>query len=361
MADGSTDGSLPKLGPDLDTSYTDMKFAAVDLPDDVFIRKFAIWRGRAFLAIPRWQKNGIVNNGVTVYEAIWPESSFLSVRISKVSSIDLHNKLINDGCRRSVMDLHVDVRGRLWLLDVPENLGCPARVIVHNLKRNNQLVSSTDLTNVPTQNLRALVVDYSGNKGYIGDPGDESIIAYIPEEEKWWRIKMIHGPEVPRVFSTDLAISWKNSTLYLTGSNTLNLFSINLEEAWNDRNSSTYNDVCRSISFKKWRNATIVWHGTKMGTSSGLFCDVEDGLHYFMSLERASVRWDTKLPLKAESHSVLVQNQNCPCISDYAMDGQKILWGLINSRCPNTIVDSSTKVTVKSRTTRIGKYSASRR
>ncbi|OAD58401.1 hypothetical protein WN48_10900 [Eufriesea mexicana] len=177
------------------------------------------------------------------------------------------------------MDLHVDVRGRLWLLDVPENLGCPARVIVHNLKRNNQLIKKP-------------------------------------------------------VILTDLSILLSTLITYIS-------------------------QIC--ISFKKWRNATIVWHGTKMGTSSGLFCDVEDGLHYFMSLERASVRWDTKLPLKAESHSVLVQNQNCPCISDYAMDGQKILWGLINSRCPNTIVDSSTKVTVKSRTTRIGKYSASRR
>lgn len=40
---------------------------------------------------------------------------------------------------------------------------------------------------------------------------------------------MAHGPEVPRVYSSDLAISRKNSILYMTGHNTHDLFSINLE------------------------------------------------------------------------------------------------------------------------------------
>lgn len=123
---------------------------------------------------------------------------------------------------------------------------------------------------------------------------------------------MIHGPEVPRVVSTDIAISRKNSALYMSGSSTLNLFSINLDELWNEQNVSPSDDVSRKTSickyilerrfcpttYQKSRNVTVVWHGTKMGASSGLICDFKDGLHYFMSSERASVRWDTKLPLK---------------------------------------------------------------
>ncbi|KOC60603.1 hypothetical protein WH47_07964, partial [Habropoda laboriosa] len=286
----------------------------------------------------------------TLFEAIWPESSFPLVKTSKVFSA-LHNKRINDGCFRTVVELDIDIRGRLWLLQVPDKSDCSARIVIYNLKRNNQLVSSTDLTKVPVKNLRSLVVDSSGYRGYVGDPGDESIIAFVPEKERWWRIRMIRGPEVPRVFSTDLAISKKNSVLYVTGSETLDLFSVNLEEMWNERNSYPCSD-------QKWRNVTVVWHGTKMGASSGLFCDVNDGLHYFMSSERASVRWDTKLPLKAESHTVLVQNENCPCISDYAMDGQKNLWGLVNTRCPFDTNHSLSEIHLKSRTVKIGKYSS---
>ncbi|CAL7935462.1 unnamed protein product [Xylocopa violacea] len=331
------------------------QFAAAKLPEDVFIWKFAVWRNRAFLAIPSWRKNDTSEKKVTLFEAIWPESRFSLVKPSKIHSSTLLGKRRNDkNCLRSVVELDVDIRGRLWLLEVPDDPTCFARIVIYNLKRNNQLISSTDLVNVPIKNLRALVVDYSGDKAYIGDPGDESIIAFVPGKARWWKIKMIHGPEVPRVFSTDLAISGKNSMLYMTGSNTLDLFSINLEEVWNDQNTL----LCKD----KQRNVTVVWRGTKMGTSSGLFCDVKGGLHYFMSSERASVRWDTKLPLKAESHAVLVQNQNYPCISDYAMDGQKNLWALINSRCPFTTdfhMIHPFNVSLKSRTTRIGRFSVS--
>nr|XP_034181021.1 uncharacterized protein LOC117604724 [Osmia lignaria] len=322
-------------------------FGAVNLPKDIFIGKFAVWRNRAFLSISRTERNETLVNRPTLYEAIWPESNFPVVKRSKLFSSNLHNKLINDGCLRSIVELDIDTRGRLWLLEVPQNHDCSARIIIYNLRRNNQLVSSTDLLNVPTKNLRALAVDSSGSKAYLGDPGDESIIAFIPEEERWWRIMMIHGPEVPRVVSTDIAISRKNSALYLSGSNTLHLFSINLEELWNEQNVSPFDD--------KSRNVTVVWHGTKMGASSGLICDFKDGLHYFMSSEKASVRWDTKLPLKAEYHTILVQDEHCPCITDYAMDSQKNLWGLINSECPFTL-ETPSKLHLKSRTIKILKY-----
>ncbi|XP_031828125.2 uncharacterized protein LOC116425066 [Nomia melanderi] len=321
-------------------------FKAVDLPEDVFIPRFAIWRNRAFLAVPRWQRNGTAEETGTLFEAVWPESGFPAVKSRKVFS-SLHNTASN--CLRSAVDVDVDARGRLWVLEVPDNDDCSARIVLYNLKRNNQLVSSTDLTNVPTSNLKALVVDRSGSRGYVGDAGDESIIALMPEKERWWKIKMIREPEMPRIFSTDLAISRKNSVLYATGSSSLDLFSLNLEELWSQGDS---------IFNSKSREVTVIWHGTKMAASSGLFCDVKDGLHYFMSTERASVRWDTRLPLRAESHSVLVQNEDCPCITDYALDGQKNLWGLINSECQSS-TDDSPKWPLKSRTIKIGKYPTS--
>ncbi|XP_076386300.1 uncharacterized protein LOC105664198 isoform X1 [Megachile rotundata] len=323
-------------------------FEAANLPEDTFIWKFAIWRNRAFLNIPREGKNESLVNGMTLFEAIWPESNLSRVKRSKLFSSNSRGKPIDDGCPRSIVKLDVDIRGRLWLLQVPDSYDCSARIVVYNLKRSSNLVLSTDLSNVPAKNLRALVIDASGSKAYLGDPGDESIIAFLPEKERWWRIMMVHGPEVPRVVSTDIAISRNNSVLYMSGSDTLHLFSINLDELWNEQNVSAFND--------KSRNVRVDWHGTKMGTSSGLICDFNDGLHYFMSSERASVRWDTKLPLRAESHTILVQNENCPCITDYAIDSRKNLWGLVNSKCRFESQESSQKLRFKSRTIKIMKY-----
>ncbi|XP_033340399.2 uncharacterized protein LOC117228649 [Megalopta genalis] len=323
--------------------FTSWDFEAVDLPENVFISRFSIWRNRAFLAVPRWQRNGSSEDVGTLFEAVWPEMSFPAVKARKAFSSGLYDKM---NCPRSTVDVNVDIKGRLWALEVPDNNDCSARIILYNLKRNNQLISSTELTNVPTDNLRAFVIDLSGSTAYIGDAGEESIIAFMPEKGNWWTLKMIHGPEVPRVFSTDLAISRDSSVLYVTGSASLDLFSINLEGLWTEKDN-----LFNSKSF----NATVTWHGTKMAASSALFCDIKDGLHYFMSTERASVRWDTRLPLKAESHTVLVQNEDCPCITDYATDSQKNLWGLINSECPYQR-DDSPKSSLRSRTIKIGKY-----
>lgn len=55
--------------------------------------------------------------------------------------------------------------------------------------------------------------------------------------------------------------------------------------------------VSHIILFQEIQNITVTWLGKKLGSSTGLFCDLKDGLHYFMTSEKASVRWDTKYPL----------------------------------------------------------------
>lgn len=61
-----------------------------------------------------------------------------------------------------------------------------------------------------------------------------SIAIRIPELRKWWKLRMLHGPGIPRVESIDLAVSRRNSILYMTGHNTHDLFSINLERIRTD-------------------------------------------------------------------------------------------------------------------------------
>lgn len=89
--------------------------------------------------IPRWQRNETSEEIGTLFEAVWPESNFPAVKSRKVFSSALHNTPNN--CLRSAVDVEVDVRGRLWVLEVPDNDDCSARILLYNLKRNNQLVS----------------------------------------------------------------------------------------------------------------------------------------------------------------------------------------------------------------------------
>lgn len=122
-------------------------------------------------------------------------------------------------------------------------------------------MSSTELTKVPSKRLRSLVIDpfedQWGFHGYIADAGDETIVVYssgnliisevyifsatelflilyrlrrILGLRKWWKLRMLHRPEIPRMEFIDLAVSRTNSSiLYMTGHNTHDLFSINLD------------------------------------------------------------------------------------------------------------------------------------
>ncbi|KYN36578.1 hypothetical protein ALC56_09065 [Trachymyrmex septentrionalis] len=271
---------------------------SLNISDNVLIWRFAVWKNRAFLAIPRLTNEKQEEWKPTLVEVSWPEIN-LSLNIANaVISSKLFPK--SRASKRdyetlvSVTGLDVDARGRLWVLDAPDGYDRWPRIIIYDLKRNDRLVSSTELTKVSVKHLKSLVVDpfedQWGFRGYIADAGDETIIIYS---------------------------------------------SGNLET----------------------QNVTVTWLGKKLGSSIGLFCDLKDGLHYFMTSERASVRWNTKLPLNAQSHSVLVQNDDVPCITDYIMDARRNVWGLVNSKCPGaTKKNTLSNSTLKSRTIKIQKY-----
>ncbi|XP_036141744.1 uncharacterized protein LOC105829551 isoform X2 [Monomorium pharaonis] len=342
----------------IDVSHS-WNLTSLNISDDVLIWRFAVWRSRVFLAIPRSTNKKEEECKPTLVEVSWPEINLpLNVAYAAISP----KPFPKDGSLKredealvSVTGLDVDARGRLWVLDASDERVRWPRILIYDLKRNDRLVSSTSLTKVSSKRLRSLVIDpfedQWGFRGYIADAGDETIIVYHSELRKWWKLRMLHGSGIPRVESTDLAISRRNSILYMTGQHTHNLFGINLARISTDV-------LLRTVS-RGVHNVTVTWLGKKLGSSVGLFGDLKDGLHYFMTSERASVRWDTKLPLNAQSHSVLVQNDDVPCITDYIMDARRNVWGLVNSKCPGeTKKNTSSGSTFKSRTIKIQKYFA---
>ncbi|KAG7211987.1 hypothetical protein KM043_011185 [Ampulex compressa] len=303
------------------------------LSRNVLIWKFAVWRNRVFLAVPRWveEKNNESGYLPTLLEANWSEFSTNSQTSKMVEpfSISLNDKSIGHREKlRSVTALEVDVRGRLWVLDVSPKFDNPATLV------------SVDLVDVATANLRCLVVDPWGSKAYISDTDDESIVLFNLEQRRWWRINTIGVSNIPRLWSTQMAISRKNSILYLTGESTLELFGISLEEFKNEVPE----------------NVTVLRLGNKMGLSSDVFCDSKGGLHYFILSQKASVRWNSKFSLKAENHAILVQNESVPCITDYTVDTQKNLWALVNAECPFGKKSALEDPTFAARTIKIVKY-----
>ncbi|XP_034939902.1 major royal jelly protein 1-like [Chelonus insularis] len=319
------------------TSSTAWNFSKVSLPDDVLIWRFVLWKNRAYLAIPRWQSG--LNNSVTLLEAPWiePETMFLmNIPQPSVKPFpSLQEQSLGDDCDNiiSVTGLDIDSRGRLWVLDSPTSVDCSAKIIIFDLHRRTEVSRST-LTGVATKELKTIVIDPTiglyGYRGYVGDPGDESIIVYNIGRtgQKWWKLKLLHKSTVPRIYTGDLAVSKRNSRLYLTGYKSLDLFSIDLDIL-------RYEDF---LSFPRkvfrHRNASVTWHGIKLGLSSGLLCDSKDGLHYFLVTEYASVRWDTKYDLKATNHEILEQSEQVLSITDYRTDSQKNVWGLVNGHYP---------------------------
>ncbi|KYN07650.1 hypothetical protein ALC62_01365 [Cyphomyrmex costatus] len=291
---------------------------SLNISDNVLIWRFTVWKNRAFLAIPRSASKKQEEWKPTLVEVSWPE---INLPLNVANAIISPKPFPKSGSSKrdyetliSVTGLDVDARGRLWVLDTPNGYDRWPRIIIYDLKRNDRLVSFTELTKVSSKYLKSLVIgpfeDQWGFRGYIADAGDETIIVYS--------LGNLHTYTFfERLYSIILFL------------------------------------LCREV-----QNVTVTWLGKKLGSSVGLFSDLKDGLHYFMTSERASVRWDTKLPLNAQSHSVLVQNDDVPCITDYIMDARKNVWGLVNSKCPGaTKEETSSNSTLKSRTIKIQKYS----
>lgn len=69
------------------------------------------------------------------------------------------------------------------------------------------------------------------------------------------------------------------------------------------RRKDIFHKLFYVILFQSVQNVTVTCLGKKLGSSIGLFCDLKDGLHYFLTLDRASVRWDTKFPISVNYYT----------------------------------------------------------
>ena len=99
--------------------------------------------------------------------------------------------------------------------------------------------------------------------------------------------------------------------------------------------------LCMSVTFpsnplllQEVRREAVMFLGMKLGPSRGLVSDIWGGLYYFLPRDHAAVRWDTRYPLAAEFHAVLIQSpMTLPTVSHLFTDSQCQVWAVVGQHC----------------------------
>ncbi|KDR24274.1 uncharacterized protein LOC110827463 [Zootermopsis nevadensis] len=304
------------------------------------VGQVAVWRNRAYICVPRYDLGTVT---ATLLEASWPEtmnsshkatqqaggfSSHMSPRPYPRSDPTMQRE---GHCPslQNVTALDVDsMRGRLWVLDAGTKI-CSPKVIVFDLRRNEEVLRVW-LTNVASHALTSIVADPFvgawGPRAYVG--GSRSGALLVIGQSGWWQIgldvKSLEKERMHAVGAVTLALSRRESLLYLAEPDSDRMFSLDLSAIRSSPQPSS----------NKAKRQPVTFLGRKLGPSRGLVQDLSAGLHYFLPRDHAVVRWDTRRPLSAESHTVLLQSpKTLPQVSHMFLDPQWQVWAVVGQRC----------------------------
>ncbi|GJQ83886.1 hypothetical protein Trydic_g19827 [Trypoxylus dichotomus] len=298
----------------------------------------AVYKNRAFVAIPRSSCYNNISNP-TLVEVPWASDDSKHGLFRK-KMYPPYKEQRWGSCRdhQDVISLDVDGgRAKLWALDRGSRR-CSPKIVIYNLHYNT-IASSSKLIDIDGEKLSNLVIDpdesNSGKKAYVG--GIENyILVFYARGTKLWKIKILNALDVHIHIPTNfLAISAKAPVLYLTGPDDLKLYSMNLTMLKDGEETN----LKRKDVFLQLITTTI---GEKLGPSSGLTLDSNDGLYYYMTRDYAVVRWNTSMPLVAEYHDVVMQTyETLPFVSQFFYGPKNSIWALVNPAGPETCQQSN--------------------
>lgn len=76
--------------------------------------------------------------------------------------------------------------------------------------------------------------------------------------------------------------------------------------------------------------------GSKLGKSVGLTVDLRNGVYYYLQHDYACMRWDSRQPMRAESHDVILQSADrLPSVKQLFTDYQNQIWALLGTQSQN--------------------------
>ncbi|CAH1116316.1 unnamed protein product [Phaedon cochleariae] len=334
--------------------------SSYDVEKNLYVSSIAVYRTRAFLALPR----SVCHNnetGPTLVETLWTgdifhsSSNLLSGRRQKVQ---VHQNWNDCEHIQDAISLDIEIkRHRLWILDRGNTL-CHPKIISFNLLYN--IISDvSELANISGEHLNVITIDPEigkhGYRAYIARTGNNEILVLSLNKLIWWKLKLSEPSNPLKTIKADfLAISKTSPQLFLTSKDDDELFALDIK---NIRNSE--NQVALETTVVPY-NVTSV--GRKLGLSSGLETDLKSGLIYFMTRDYAIVRWVIGSPLEAEFHNVLMQSYDkLPYVSQLFTDPQKSIWALVNKdnpeECSTRSTSNESESALGSRVVRILRYS----
>ncbi|XP_018567486.1 uncharacterized protein LOC108908061 [Anoplophora glabripennis] len=339
----------------------DLNYFGID--ENYYISSIAIYRARAFLALPRSCCHNNISNP-TVVEVPWtgsfrqPASSHFRFNILEYQKRKECDKI------QDAISLDMEPRKpKLWILD-KGNEFCNPKILSYNVIFNT-ISEISELQNVPRENLNVITIDPQqsefGSRIYIGNAGDSTLLVFSSNNLKWRKLTLrdMSNPAIS-INADYLAISKTDSFMYITGRKSLELFSINLHDVRSSEEPSS-NESEKEINVSSTVNVTLI--GQKLGMSTGLETDFKSGLSYYMVRDYVVVRWMIGLPMEAEYHTVLTQSyEELPYVSELFTDPYHYgLWALVNplssedcQEANNTIAENIHKL--KSRVVKVLKY-----
>lgn len=187
---------------------------------------------------------------------------------------------------QNAVDLEIDhKKARLWVLD-RGNEACSSKLLIFNLNLN-QLFGTYNLEEVSSGKLSSLVLDRQHEPvAYIGGLENKLVVFSFGEKKSWaLQLRAKHGSML--ISTGSLAISKADDELFITGTKSEDLFSVNVRhilEIEQDANKSEEANVTVRVN----------WLGQKLGPSGGITVDNKNGLIYYLIRDYAVVRWDTR-------------------------------------------------------------------
>ncbi|KAF5284539.1 hypothetical protein FQA39_LY16989 [Lamprigera yunnana] len=272
-------------------------------------------RNRTYLIEVNWNGNNLLlNSGRKLsFQQYWDKCE----NLQNVVSVDVEAKT-----------------GRLWILDKGTKK-CYPKIVIYDLY-TNIILHVSKLDSFADEELSYLVVDQSVEFGtfcYVGQKSANKLIVFSLDSLIWSIIKFDSGPIRPE----RIVISRSDLKLFLTADKGDDVLALNLTDV-------------RSIGGKRFftdHTLDVAYVGKKLGPSTGIAVDIAGGLNYYLPRDHAVVRWDTRKPLMAEYHSVLLQSYDIlPYVSHLFSDPQNNIWALINPSTPEGCNDTMKSNTI---------------
>ncbi|XP_066153440.1 uncharacterized protein [Euwallacea fornicatus] len=298
---------------------------SLGISDNFYVSDIAVHFNRVFLALPRT----VCNNNVThptLVEVPW--------RIEFNVILKSRMKYIEDQVWANCEDLQNAIslakegsKSKLWVLD-QGNEFCTPKLMAYSLIHNSLLDDGIiKIENVPQKVLSTMVVEDGNTLGehraFVASAGDNAILVCYLSDLKCLKMGIFEENNFLRPIKAEfLSISKSESIMYLTGSNSIEVFALDLEQISHENWKSDKNNSILIVQFL----------GEKLGPSSALEIDIKNGLIYYLTRDFAIVRWniDDK-PMRAESHDVLAQSfTKMPYVSKVFTDTQGGVFALVN-------------------------------